>query len=188
MLHSRGLGVFPVIRAHCSLICQRCIQRTALHRTFVAAKGVRSVQILASSTADVDVQPSTSAAGTTELQPRSQMSWEGRDRGCGTLTEKDVGSSFTLCGWVHRQRNLGGVGRSYTVAAVHQTTHRPQMLKLGFLPAGVCFVDIRDSTGIVQVRLSVHGITVSPSFPYDNMTIQAHCGGFHHVKQQRSLL
>ena len=36
------------------------------------------------------------------------MSWKGRDRGCGTLTEADIGSSFTLCGWVHRQRNLGG--------------------------------------------------------------------------------
>ena len=42
-------------------------------------------------------------------QPLAPMSWEGRDRGCGSLTVEDIGSSFSLCGWVHRQRNLGGV-------------------------------------------------------------------------------
>ncbi|CAL8467107.1 g6643 [Coccomyxa elongata] len=51
------------------------------------------------------------------------MSWEGRDKECGTLREEDIGSSFTLCGWVHRQRNLGGV----------------------------CFTDLRDSSGTIQV-------------------------------------
>lgn len=53
-----------------------------------------------------------------------RMSWAGRDVGCGRLTDADVGRSVTLAGWVHRYRNLGGV----------------------------CFVDLRDGTGILQVR------------------------------------
>eukprot|EP00884_Botryococcus_braunii_P019181 jgi/Botrbrau1/5947/Bobra.0366s0117.1 len=52
-----------------------------------------------------------------------RMSWAGRDVGCGRVTDVDVGRTFTLAGWVHRYRNLGGV----------------------------CFVDVRDGTGILQV-------------------------------------
>lgn len=53
------------------------------------------------------------------------MSWEGRTADCGTATPEQEGEALVVCGWVHRHRNLGGV----------------------------CFMDIRDSSGLLQVRL-----------------------------------
>lgn len=46
-----------------------------------------------------------------------------RSHGCGTLAENHVGDSVTICGWVDKYRNLGGL----------------------------LFLDIRDHTGIIQV-------------------------------------
>lgn len=51
------------------------------------------------------------------------MSWPSRTAACGELKEEDVGKRVALCGWVHRQRNMGGL----------------------------VFADIRDHTGIFQV-------------------------------------
>ena len=51
------------------------------------------------------------------------LTWPGRSHGCGTLNEAAVGQDITVCGWVDRHRNLGGI----------------------------LFLDIRDHTGIVQV-------------------------------------
>jgi len=59
----------------------------------------------------------------------SQLSWPQRDCGCGTLRAVDVGRRVTLCGWVDRQRNLGGL----------------------------VFVDVRDHTGIVQAVSAPEG-------------------------------
>ncbi len=42
---------------------------------------------------------------------------------CGTLRVSDVGRTVSVCGWVQRQRDLGGL----------------------------IFVDLRDKTGIVQL-------------------------------------
>lgn len=53
----------------------------------------------------------------------SHLQWPGRSRMCGTLTEQDIDSDVTICGWVHRYRNFGGV----------------------------VFADIRDQSGILQV-------------------------------------
>ena len=43
---------------------------------------------------------------------------------CGELTQKDVGKKVTLCGWVHKYRNLGGLH----------------------------FIDLRDKYGITQLN------------------------------------
>ncbi len=51
------------------------------------------------------------------------MTWPQRSQGCGTVSTADEGKRLTICGWVDRYRNLGGI----------------------------VFLDIRDHTGIVQV-------------------------------------
>ena len=53
----------------------------------------------------------------------TDLSWPGRTRLCGTLTEADVDKEIAVCGWVHRYRNFGGV----------------------------IFADIRDQSGLLQV-------------------------------------
>jgi len=50
------------------------------------------------------------------------LSWPGRSRLCGDVSESCVGEEVTLCGWVHRQRDMGGLS----------------------------FTDVRDHTGILQ--------------------------------------
>jgi aspartyl-tRNA synthetase len=49
-----------------------------------------------------------------------------RDRGCGETSESDIGQHLTLCGWVFRRRDHGGL----------------------------IFVDLRDRSGILQVVFS----------------------------------
>jgi aspartyl-tRNA synthetase len=49
-----------------------------------------------------------------------------RDRGCGEIGESDIGRHFTLCGWVFRRRDHGGL----------------------------IFIDLRDRSGILQVVFS----------------------------------
>lgn len=51
------------------------------------------------------------------------LQWNSRTRYCGELGEPDVDAQVTVCGWVDRHRNLGGL----------------------------LFLDIRDHTGVVQV-------------------------------------
>ncbi|KAH7623668.1 putative Aspartate--tRNA(Asp/Asn) ligase [Nannochloris sp. 'desiccata'] len=54
------------------------------------------------------------------------LTWPARSHGCGTLSDNDTAQdSITVCGWVDRHRNLGGI----------------------------LFLDIRDHTGIIQVVL-----------------------------------
>jgi aspartyl-tRNA synthetase len=49
-----------------------------------------------------------------------------RDRGCGEIGESDIGQRLTLCGWVFRRRDHGGL----------------------------IFIDLRDRSGILQVVFS----------------------------------
>ena len=42
---------------------------------------------------------------------------------CGQVTDEKIGSTVTVCGWVQKQRDLGGL----------------------------VFIDLRDRTGIVQI-------------------------------------
>ena len=65
--------------------------------------------------ADADVE-------TANLLPDA-LQWPARDQTCGTLREQDEGRTVTLCGWVDKQRDMGGI----------------------------VFADVRDHTGFVQV-------------------------------------
>ena len=63
------------------------------------------------------------ADGHTHAQlPVGVMTWPERDYGCGVLRASNIGQRVSLCGWVDKQRNLGGM----------------------------VFVDLRDHTGILQ--------------------------------------
>ena len=173
MLHSTEM--LPVLRAHCRLLCGNAhhthrvvawapllARRRALHRF--------------SSSATTEVAHSLSAPAATGSQPLPPMSWEGRNSGCGSLSEDDTGSSFTLCGWVHRQRNLGGESLpqfSYNAFCSRTISQRGAMQfhkaqpgcharpDCVCMPAGLCFVDLRDASGIVQV---MHILSSTPSF------------------------
>ncbi|KAI8466369.1 MAG: aspartyl-tRNA synthetase [Monoraphidium minutum] len=62
------------------------------------------------------------AAGLSTLVD-AQMTWPARSHGAGALREADAGQEVTVCGWVDRNRNMGGL----------------------------CFLDVRDHTGLLQV-------------------------------------
>lgn len=59
----------------------------------------------------------------TKISLPTTLSWPSRTHGCGTLRVSDVGEKVTVCGWVDKYRNLGGL----------------------------LFLDVRDHTGILQV-------------------------------------
>jgi aspartyl-tRNA synthetase len=71
--------------------------------------------------ADGEGLHTSAAAAASLLEP--QLTWPERTHGCGAVTEAQAGQPVTVCGWVDRYRNLGGI----------------------------LFLDIRDHTGIVQV-------------------------------------
>ena len=49
-----------------------------------------------------------------------------RDKGCGEIRESDIGLNLTLCGWVFRRRDHGGL----------------------------IFIDLRDRSGVLQAVFS----------------------------------
>ena len=49
-----------------------------------------------------------------------------REKGCGEIRESDIGQNLTLCGWVFRRRDHGGL----------------------------IFIDLRDRSGVLQVVFS----------------------------------
>ncbi|GLI62306.1 hypothetical protein VaNZ11_004913 [Volvox africanus] len=73
-----------------------------------------------SPTADAQ-QQSTSVAQESIMS--SQLTWPSRSHGCGTVTINDIGTHVTICGWIDRNRDMGGVQ----------------------------FFDVRDHTGLLQV-------------------------------------
>lgn len=81
------------------------------------------VQRLKAAPAAADVEQ-LDAAGYATHALEGPMSWPARSHGAGEVAEADVGKDITVCGWVDRNRNLGGLG----------------------------FLDIRDHTGLLQVR------------------------------------
>lgn len=90
-------------------------------------KSVVSQSSVASPKVDVQ-QPSANAGeqqhatGSDSLMS-SQLTWPSRSHGCGAVTANDIGSRVTICGWVDRNRDLGGMQ----------------------------FFDVRDHTGLLQV-------------------------------------
>eukprot|EP00958_Prasinococcus_capsulatus_P026133 scaffold4635_cov242-Prasinococcus_capsulatus_cf.AAC.1 len=76
----------------------------------------------ASTSAAAAATPASSSAAA-EPQSDAALQWPERSVYCGEVGEAQVGASVSLCGWVDRRRDLGGV----------------------------CFVDLRDHTGVVQV-------------------------------------
>lgn len=84
---------------------------------------VSSTPAIASTHTPPTATPPTSDNATESLLEPA-MTWPRRSHGCGTVTADDSGTRLTICGWVDRYRNLGGI----------------------------VFLDIRDHTGVVQVR------------------------------------
>lgn len=62
-----------------------------------------------------------------------------RDKGCGEITESDIGKNFTLCGWVYRRRDHGGL----------------------------IFIDLRDRSGILQIVFSPNVSSIAHEKAHD---------------------
>ena len=73
---------------------------------------------VADPSSDADAPPDAAAS---LLSP--ELTWPSRSHLCGLLREADEGETVTLCGWVDKQRDMGGI----------------------------VFADVRDHTGLVQV-------------------------------------
>jgi aspartyl-tRNA synthetase len=81
------------------------------------ARQARGGRLILRASASASHEPPTPPPGPPPL------SWPRRDCLAGSLREADCGRTVTLCGWVDRQRNLGGL----------------------------VFADVRDHSGLVQV-------------------------------------
>jgi len=92
-------------------------RKLSSHRGVVTARAVE-----ASESSAADATPSASSTSKDGVLPE-RLSWPSRSRGAGELRASDVGSSVTLCGWVDKQRDMGGL----------------------------VFADVRDHTGLCQI-------------------------------------
>ena len=88
---------------------------TAAGRMFTHHRGAATAAAAAGRTAEAD----TTVADVVE----PELTWPSRSDGCGAVAAGDAGRAVTVCGWVDRCRNLGGI----------------------------IFLDVRDHTGVVQV-------------------------------------
>ena len=75
---------------------------------------------VADPSSDADAPPDAAAVASL-LSP--ELTWPSRSHLCGLLREANEGETVTLCGWVDKQRDMGGI----------------------------VFADVRDHTGLVQV-------------------------------------
>jgi aspartyl-tRNA synthetase len=90
-------------------------------RPFAAASR-RPLQVAATAVADAPSASASQPGDPASLLP-VQLTWPARSHGCGAPRAADAGSRITICGWVDRNRDMGGVQ----------------------------FVDVRDHTGLLQV-------------------------------------
>ena len=93
-------------------------RKLSSHRGVVTARAVE-----ASESSAADATPSASSTERKDGVLPERLSWPSRSRGAGELRASDVGSSVTLCGWVDKQRDMGGL----------------------------VFADVRDHTGLCQI-------------------------------------
>ena len=75
-----------------------------------------------------DVGEHSSNAGSKHVS--SFLSWPTRTTSCGALNASFVGEKVSLCGWVDKQRDMGGI----------------------------CFADVRDHSGLVQIVGAAEGV------------------------------
>ena len=93
-----------------------CVPRPQLPRAAAAPPGAAAAAAAPPPAAEAD------AAGMSTLVD-AQMTWPSRTHEAGALRESDAGKEVTVCGWVDRNRNMGGL----------------------------CFLDVRDHAGLLQV-------------------------------------
>jgi hypothetical protein len=91
-----------------------------MHRLSMLAAAANAAAAAAAAPSAADA---ADAAGLSTVVD-AQMTWPARTAGAGALRESDAGREVTVCGWVDRNRNMGGL----------------------------CFLDVRDHTGLLQVR------------------------------------
>lgn len=72
----------------------------------------------------------TGEGNTTKQFVSSLLSWPTRTTLCGSLDISSVGEKVSLCGWVDKQRDMGGI----------------------------CFADVRDHSGLVQIIGAAEGV------------------------------
>jgi hypothetical protein len=74
-------------------------------RSFATTRAVATDGSAASS----DAAPSTGKNDVNTALLSSELTWPARDQTCGDLREGDDGRMVTLCGWVDKQRDMGGI-------------------------------------------------------------------------------
>ena len=116
---SAGSGVRASMHARARVTATP--RKLSSHRGVVTARAVE-----ASESSAADAKDAKDDASSTEKKDGvlpERLSWPSRSRGAGELRASDVGSSVTLCGWVDKQRDMGGL----------------------------VFADVRDHTGLCQI-------------------------------------
>ena len=107
-LLARGWCAFHLLPQRCAIHARRGAPVVDIcRRRLVCAALPRVASVVASTShADPAAEPSAVHADFTADTP---MSWAGRDLGCGQVAEEHMGKRLAVCGWVHRQRGLGGL-------------------------------------------------------------------------------
>lgn len=107
---AQGCGTSPLLRA-------------VLAPRGRAARGTTPQRLITVNAAALEVEPLDAGAAGFASSALSPMSWPARSHCVAELVDAQEGSEAVICGWVDRNRNLGGLG----------------------------FLDVRDHTGLLQV-------------------------------------
>ena len=89
----------------------------------------RTIVTSSSSSSSSSESGTTGEGNTTKQFVSSLLSWPTRTTLCGSLDISSVGEKVSLCGWVDKQRDMGGI----------------------------CFADVRDHSGLVQIIGAAEG-------------------------------